>query len=348
VGPYLRTREYTRIIEHSDVGTTAAAFDLFWRDHKFEHYPHMPDDSFGFRLDRIRNEAALVEYAVDYSPHSRLVANSDLLRGAFRFQRAKDNCQRFSLKTWCKIVNEGAPVTPEISKIARVLDFLVGETEGLYLEFILHLEDQGYHVRIPHDPPSGGSAIPRTPAQEEDLRLLRELAHRAGADPDTVEADARIEAYARSHPAFAVQRVGQIAAARSDRDFARLAYREALHSYAQKYLGRPGPGQSHAQGAVEQATVSRDDMDQEVEEALRPSWLPSTHDARTKWRRSYEVICDRRKEYRKLYEDGETDEPNPSIDDLRDALASMPEWRRKPSRSTVHRITKAGDNGMLS
>ena len=76
--------------------------------------------------------------------------------------------------------------------------------------------------------------------------------------------------------------------------------------------------------------------------------FPMTQRGIEKWRRSYQVILEIRKEYRRLYDAGDTDEPNPSDDDLRDALASMPEWKKKPSPLTVRRIRRAGEKGLLA
>ena len=75
--------------------------------------------------------------------------------------------------------------------------------------------------------------------------------------------------------------------------------------------------------------------------------FPRTEAGVEKWRKSYRVICSKRAEYRELYDWGNTDEPNPSIDDLRVALSDMPEWKRKPGNSTVRRIIRAGDGGKL-
>ena len=74
---------------------------------------------------------------------------------------------------------------------------------------------------------------------------------------------------------------------------------------------------------------------------------PKTREGRQKWRESFRVIREIREEYRKLYDDGDTDEPNPSYDDLRDALARMPEWKKKPCLSTVRRIVRFGDKHPL-
>jgi hypothetical protein len=78
-----------------------------------------------------------------------------------------------------------------------------------------------------------------------------------------------------------------------------------------------------------------------------PSWFPKTGKSRERWRRSYSVIAEKRREYLAAYEDGDTDDPNPHIDDLRDVLAVLPEWKKKPTIKTVKHIIEAGDNGWL-
>lgn len=75
--------------------------------------------------------------------------------------------------------------------------------------------------------------------------------------------------------------------------------------------------------------------------------FPTTEAGVEKWRRSYCRILKMREEYREQCDDGYTDEPNPSVGDMCDALAGMPEWTKTPSPSTVGRIVRAGDGGHL-
>jgi hypothetical protein len=75
--------------------------------------------------------------------------------------------------------------------------------------------------------------------------------------------------------------------------------------------------------------------------------FPRTEAGVEKWRKSYQIIRSKRAEYRELYDRCDTDEPNPSIDDLRVALSDMKEWKKKPGYSTVRRIIRAGDGGKL-
>lgn len=79
----------------------------------------------------------------------------------------------------------------------------------------------------------------------------------------------------------------------------------------------------------------------------RPAWFPKTKDGIEKWKKSYRKIQKKHKEYKESYANLDTKESKPSLDDLRDALAEMREWKKKPSTSTVHRIGQAGDNGWL-
>ena len=98
---------------------------------------------------------------------------------------------------------------------------------------------------------------------------------------------------------------------------------------------------------VTESPMPTGDRDGETASPSLPEWFPQTSTARERWRRSYAVIVKKRKEYYNLYLDGKTDDPNPDIDDLRDAFADLPEWRKKPCRRTVRRIMQAGDNGWL-
>jgi hypothetical protein len=75
--------------------------------------------------------------------------------------------------------------------------------------------------------------------------------------------------------------------------------------------------------------------------------FPTMEAARNRWRKSWYTIIEKQQEYRRLYEEGETEDPYPSIDDLREALVAMPEWGRKPSATTVRRIIRGGREGLL-
>jgi hypothetical protein len=76
--------------------------------------------------------------------------------------------------------------------------------------------------------------------------------------------------------------------------------------------------------------------------------FPKTEEGIEKWRKSYRVILRIQEKYQRLCDYGDTDDPNPSYDDLRDALARMPEWKKKPSWTTMRRIRRAGDEGLLA
>jgi hypothetical protein len=75
--------------------------------------------------------------------------------------------------------------------------------------------------------------------------------------------------------------------------------------------------------------------------------FPMTLEGVEKWRQSYRVILKTREEYRNQFDLGYTDDSDPHIDDLREALADMPEWTKRPGASTVRRIVRAGDGGLL-
>ena len=81
--------------------------------------------------------------------------------------------------------------------------------------------------------------------------------------------------------------------------------------------------------------------------AAPPEWLPTTPRTIDKWRTAYTIIRVKRQVYRRAYHELETDDPNPHVDDLRETLAALPDWPKKPARRTVRRIIQAGDNGWL-
>jgi len=117
-----------------------------------------------------------------------------------------------------------------------------------------------------------------------------------------------------------------------------------------------GEGNSDSAGGQREAeaTAARGQAEAEATEAIEngqrePPFpgFPKSEAAIEKWRKSYRVICGIRREYRGLFEDDSTDDPNPTDDDLRGALANMSEWKKKPSLITVQRIKRAGDEGLL-
>ena len=117
-----------------------------------------------------------------------------------------------------------------------------------------------------------------------------------------------------------------------------------------------GEGNSDSAGGQREAeaTAAGGQAEAEATEAIEngqrePPFpgFPKSVAAIEKWRKSYQAICEIRREYRRLFENNSTDDPNPSDDALRDALANMSEWKKKPSLITVQRIKRAGDEGLL-
>ena len=77
-----------------------------------------------------------------------------------------------------------------------------------------------------------------------------------------------------------------------------------------------------------------------------PRWLPKKDGTRARWREAYEHICERVKEQGTLYDDGESDAPEPTRADLAEHLAQEMHWR--PSEKIVGRIAHAGEKGWLN
>jgi len=80
----------------------------------------------------------------------------------------------------------------------------------------------------------------------------------------------------------------------------------------------------------------------------RLSWVPNDPAAFQRWRMAYEWICELRRIYQGEYDELERNDPEPTLGDCADYIASKPEWkRRKPSDKTVSRIKRSGDRGWL-
>lgn len=78
----------------------------------------------------------------------------------------------------------------------------------------------------------------------------------------------------------------------------------------------------------------------------RPLWFPKTQRAVEKWQTAFSIIQATRQEFRELYDGFDTKEPEPSIEDLRDALAEQM-GISKPSRRWVVNVKTAGQKGWL-
>lgn len=81
-------------------------------------------------------------------------------------------------------------------------------------------------------------------------------------------------------------------------------------------------------------------------ETPNESLVPKRADAYSRWKKAYESILELRVTYRENYDDWNNDDPSPTLDDIRDHLASEVGW--KPSGRTIQKIIKAGDNGELT
>lgn len=73
--------------------------------------------------------------------------------------------------------------------------------------------------------------------------------------------------------------------------------------------------------------------------------LPKRKSQLNKWKKAWSIIRKTQGKFKKEYENTRTDNPEPKVDDLRDALGGGMNW--KPSEKTVRRIIKAGDEGLL-
>ena len=90
---------------------------------------------------------------------------------------------------------------------------------------------------------------------------------------------------------------------------------------------------------------SPEDITEETSITL-PHWFPKDPETIKKWKMMYKIIQKTRKQYRKDFDSGKADNPKPSIDDLRDAIAAK--LNEKPSERIVYYVKKAGDKGWLT
>ena len=75
------------------------------------------------------------------------------------------------------------------------------------------------------------------------------------------------------------------------------------------------------------------------------TYIPQRDAALKRYRKAYPILDKTRDRFRKEWDEGNTENPSPRIDDYRDALAF--EIGYKPSEKTVRRILNAGDAGLL-
>jgi hypothetical protein len=82
-------------------------------------------------------------------------------------------------------------------------------------------------------------------------------------------------------------------------------------------------------------------IDRKVPVVGPPKWLPKKPETLRKWKEAYSTFVELRAEYRRRYDNFDTDDPNPKIGDYRDAI------HRHYSEKVVGWILKAGDSGWL-
>jgi len=76
-----------------------------------------------------------------------------------------------------------------------------------------------------------------------------------------------------------------------------------------------------------------------------PREFPKKAETLAKYKQAYSIIKNMRKQYRRLYSDGHTEDPEPELDDYREALTSKMGWKR--TRRTIRKVIKLGDKGLL-
>jgi len=82
-----------------------------------------------------------------------------------------------------------------------------------------------------------------------------------------------------------------------------------------------------------------------IESDSEEIYLPQKEKTIGKWKRFYQIIQETREVYKQRFSDWDNEDPEPSIDELRDAIATKMD--EKPSERNVYHIIKAGDAGLL-
>ena len=126
-----------------NVTTIDDELSVFWRDRKFERYPHSPDNSPGLLLEQIRKSAKMLEYKINYKLYSIHVEDSDLLRSIIRIKELSDGRPELSLEIWRKKVQK---ITQEDDYIIQELGELEGITNREFAAFYEHLIESGYRL----------------------------------------------------------------------------------------------------------------------------------------------------------------------------------------------------------
>jgi hypothetical protein len=80
-------------------------------------------------------------------------------------------------------------------------------------------------------------------------------------------------------------------------------------------------------------------------ESGKPPWVPKKEETLLKWKHAYEIIVATEEEFKMAYRNLETENPKPSIADLRDALKNK--LVNNYSDKTVRRIRFSGKKGWL-
>jgi len=101
------------------------------------------------------------------------------------------------------------------------------------------------------------------------------------------------------------------------------------------------------QAQTEPPSPTADGMGDEEAEALSlPDWLPKKAETRKKWKKMYSSWLEMKKEYRERRDEwGDTDDPEPSLNDFRDRIISDLGW--KYSTRWLQEIVKAGEANHL-
>lgn len=117
-------------------------------------------------------------------------------------------------------------------------------------------------------------------------------------------------------------------------------------------LNRPSTGQTPVQKSKKRTKRRktrerpRAAKESDGQRAKHRIYLPTNPSVLEKWRKMWRIIRRIQREYLKRFNSAEGERPNPTLDELRDAIAAR--FSHKPSEKTVRRVIQAGSNRLLS
>ncbi len=102
---------------------------------------------------------------------------------------------------------------------------------------------------------------------------------------------------------------------------------------------------THQEAAEEFFEMLEQNRIGEHDRSEKPGWFPKKPKTIVKWKQEYAIFEQLREEYKYQYAEGNTDNPEPNIEDFIEAIANNK--GKKYSKRHIRDVIKAGDNGWL-